>query len=602
MTGVWLVAMVGILGPGAMGAQAEIIVSEPVNVGAPINDTRDVQECDFSHDSLELYYAIGTGTGAAGGGYGGKDIFVSKRETPNSPWQEPVNLGPVVNSAGREMEPSISADSLELYFGCWTDYILRVCTRPSKDDPWGSPVMVGAPIGYDAYGPDISADGLSLYFASMRSGGYGGDDLWVTTRATTADPWGQPVNLGPDVNSGDQDWSPSISNDGLMLVFSRGLSGIWATMRRSVADGWGPAVQLEITGPGYLLGPALSPDGSTLYFQASKDWGGYGNDDFWQVRFIPVVDFNGDDTVDAADMALLVADWGKNNSSCDIGPFAWGDGIVDEKDLMVLTEWLMTPAHNAADVPCDVVLSWMGPSFADSYDVYLGTSFDDVNNATRDDPCGVLVSVGQTETTFDPEGVLEFSQTYYWRVDSVEVVLGSLDPVIYRGSVLSFTTEAYVYPIQSITAKASSSQGVMGPEKTVDGSGLGENDGHSTDAKDMWQSKSGLPQWIQFEFDQVYTLHELWVWNSNTELESLMSFGAKTVTVEYSTDGTTWTPLDGVPEFAKAPGTPGYTANTIVSFGGVSAKHVKLTIEKGWGAMPVVGLSEVRFFHIPDRP
>ncbi len=45
-------------------------------------------------------------------------------------------------------------------------------------------------------------------------------------------------------------------------------------------------------------------------------------------------------------------------------------------------------------------------------------------------------------------------------------------------------------------------------------------------------------------------------------------------------------------------GKPGYTANTIVSFAGVSAKYVKLTIEKGWGARPADGLSEVRFFCI----
>jgi len=91
------------------------------------------------------------------------------------------------------------------------------------------------------------------------------------------------------------------------------------------------------------------------------------------------------------------------------------------------------------------------------------------------------------------------------------------------------------------------------------------------------------------------------VWNSNTEFESFMSFGAKDVTIEYSADGTTWTLLEGVPEFAKAPGTLGYTANTVVSFGGASAKYVKLTINSTWGAAPAVGLSEVRFFYIPDR-
>ncbi len=41
--------------------------------------------------------------------------------------------------------------------------------------------------------------------------------------------------------------------------------------------------------------------------------------------------------------------------------------------------------------------------------------------------------------------------------------------------------------------------------------------------------------------------------------------------------------------------------NTTVSFGGVSAQYVKLTIEKGWGTTPSVGLSEVRFFYIPEK-
>ena len=142
----------------------------------------------------------------------------------------------------------------------------------------------------------------------------------------------------------------------------------------------------------------------------------------------------------------------------------------------------------------------------------------------------------------------------------------------------------------------------MGPETTVDGSGLDQNDGHSTNVNDMWLSQATPPQWIQYEFDKVYTLHEVWVWNSNQPVEPFLGFGARTVKVEYSTDGTIWTLLADVPEFAQASGAPGYTANTIVSFGGVSAKFVKLTIEKSWGATPSTGLSEVRFFYIPERP
>jgi hypothetical protein len=59
--------------------------------------------------------------------------------------------------------------------------------------------------------------------------------------------------------------------------------------------------------------------------------------------------------------------------------------------------------------------------------------------------------------------------------------------------------------------------------------------------------------------------------------------------------------LEGVPEFARASGEPGYRPNTTVGFGGVSARYVKLTIEVNWGVVSQTGLAEVRFFSIPDR-
>jgi len=225
----------------------------------------------------------------------------------------------------------------------------------------------------------------------------------------------------------------------------------------------------------------------------------------------------------------------------------------------------------------------------------------DVDSADRANPKGVLVSPGQTATSYDPPGLLEYGQTYYWRVDFVG---GGPTPTIYKGCVLDFTTEPFGRPIQNIAATASSSQLSMGPEKTVDGSGLDQHDGHSTAGTEMWLSNVAGPQpsWIQYQFDKVYALHELWVWNSNSAVEPFIGFGAQTVKIEYSTDGTKWTQLANVPEFARAPGQDAYVHNTTVSFGGVLAKFVKLTIEKGWGATPSVGLSEVRFFYIPDRP
>jgi hypothetical protein len=400
-------------------------------------------------------------------------------------------------------------------------------------------------------GPTISADGLALCFWSDRPGGYGLNDLWLTTRKAIHEGWGTPVNLGPMVNT-----------------------------------------------PAYEDPGSISADGRLLFFDSDRS-GGVGGDDLWQVPIVPIVDLNADGKVNEEDVAMMMRQqWGQADPRCDIAPMPWGDGIVNDEDLAVLLKHALEPVSDAVEVPLNVVLSWVPPQFAESYDVYLGTSAVDVSEATRDDPRGVLVSQGQTQTTYDPEGVLEFSETYYWRID---VVGPAPDSTIDRGLVVSFTTEAFSYPIRNMIATASSSMPGMSPERTVDGSGLDKTDGHSTDGNAMWFSTTAKPHWIQFAFDQIYALHELWVWNSNQVIEPILGFGAKTVKVEYSIDGATWTTLEAVPEFARAPGEPGYTPNTTVSFDGLLAKYVKLSIEANWGGLAQTGLAEVRFFHIPDR-
>jgi len=117
----------------------------------------------------------------------------------------------------------------------------------------------------------------------------------------------------------------------------------------------------------------------------------------------------------------------------------------------------------------------------------------------------------------------------------------------------------------------------------------------------MWLSSSEpLGAWIQYEFDKVYKLHEMWVWNSNQMVESAVGFGLKDVTIEYSANGTDWIELGDVPEFAQAPGTVGYAHNTTVGLGGIAAKYVRLTANSNWGGiMNQYGLSEVRFLYIP---
>ncbi|MCX5643382.1 MAG: LamG domain-containing protein, partial [Phycisphaerae bacterium] len=144
---------------------------------------------------------------------------------------------------------------------------------------------------------------------------------------------------------------------------------------------------------------------------------------------------------------------------------------------------VVSPADKATDVPRDATLSWTAGQYPATHDVYLGTVAADVNNASRTNK-GLLVSQGQADTSFDPAGVFAYGQTYYWRIDEVNK---SADGTINKGDVWSFTAEPYGYPITSITATASSSAASMGPEKTIDGSGL-TGDLHGTEGTTMWLS------------------------------------------------------------------------------------------------------------------
>ncbi len=257
-----------------------------------------------------------------------------------------------------------------------------------------------------------------------------------------------------------------------------------------------------------------------------------------------------------------------------------------------------SPEDEATDVPRDVVLSWAAGEFAATHDVYFGTSFDDVNAASRGNPRGVLVSQGQAATTFDPAGVLDFETTYYWRIDEVNA---APDNTIYKGEVWSFTSEPFAYAIANIIATSNGPvDAVATPQRTVDGSGINANDQASTDSTQMWLTTIPADEtlYIQYEFDRVYKLHEMLVWNYNVQFELLLGFGLKDVTVEYSADGEDWTVL-GDFEFARATAASTYTANTTVDFGGAPVKFVRINVNSGWGMMGQYGLSEVRFMYIP---
>jgi len=95
-----------------------------------------------------------------------------------------------------------------------------------------------------------------------------------------------------------------------------------------------------------------------------------------------------------------------------------------------------SPANGTIDVHPHAILSWFPGDFTDKHNVYFGTVFDDVEMANTENPLGVLVSHLQDANTYEPN-LLEFDQTYYWRVDEVTAPPES---VVFRGNVWSFST------------------------------------------------------------------------------------------------------------------------------------------------------------------
>jgi len=367
-----LFTMVFALGLAAEVANADFTFGTPTNLGPTVNGPDDVLGVSISFDGLEIYFCSDRP-----GGYGGYDLWMATRPTIDDDWSTPVNLGSTVNSQYTYMAPSISADGLTLYFSDY-DYSSQpylpggfgstdtwMVTRQMVDAPWSSPVNVGQPVNFTGGDicPNISADGLSLYFAcGVSRGGPGWYDLWLATRATTDNEWGAPKELGPSVNSPLIDICPSISSSGLVLFFSSNRTGgqgdydIWMTRRVTKEHSWRPPVNLGpvVNSSAIDCFPSISADGLTLYFGSDRP-GGSGDMDICQVSIIPIVDLNADGIVDAADMCIVVDHWGTDEPLCDIGPMPWGDGIVDVQDLIVLAEHLFEgiPPVEAEEVNVD---------------------------------------------------------------------------------------------------------------------------------------------------------------------------------------------------------------------------------------------------------
>ena len=269
--------------------------STPINLGSLVNSPLDDNRPAISKDGLSLYITSGRM-----GGFGGLDIWVSQRATVDDPWGPPQNLGPTVNSSSNDVAPAFSPDGHRMYFhsfrpgGCGIADIYVSRRRDTRDDfGWGPPEDLGCVVNtpYINAGPTIFEDettGITTLYFTVQNNPPGSDqgfDIYASTRTGDEGAFGPPV-LVPELSSPFRDTRTTIRRDGLEMILSSGRPGgvgsedLWVSTRASTLDPWSPPVNLGavVNTTAFDGGPALSFDGTTLYFHSNRPGGVGGND------------------------------------------------------------------------------------------------------------------------------------------------------------------------------------------------------------------------------------------------------------------------------------------------------------------------------------
>ncbi|MBH1512273.1 hypothetical protein A7Y00_20875 [Stenotrophomonas maltophilia] len=169
------------------------------------------------------------------GGPGGYDIWISHREGDRWRPATPVPF----NTPGRDFDPAFSADGRVVYFcsdragGQGGDDLYRVSM--GSDGRFGEPVNLGPAVNSaaDEFAPMLSPDGRTLLFSSDRAGGAGGHDLYSAAMIGGVAPPARP--LAGDLNTAAQEFDATFLGDGRTVVFARAQDFGSAPVRQFIA-------------------------------------------------------------------------------------------------------------------------------------------------------------------------------------------------------------------------------------------------------------------------------------------------------------------------------------------------------------------------------
>lgn len=214
-------------------------------------------------------------------------------------WSTPVNLGPPINTAARELSPALSPDELSLYFvsdrpgglgerDIWVSR--RACTDwQNPQCAWGDPVNLGPAVNSAALEScaTLSRDGHRLFFCSVREGGFGIADIYMARRVGSGpEEWEAAVHVGPPVNTelseGESAYFPGAGPGSANMYLSRANPALGDNgfdlysariTRRGTARGSVDPVE-ELNSAGFAdFGPTVSLDGTEIVFSSTRPGG-----------------------------------------------------------------------------------------------------------------------------------------------------------------------------------------------------------------------------------------------------------------------------------------------------------------------------------------
>jgi hypothetical protein len=276
--------------------------SEPVNVGAPVNSPATEQAGTLSRDGLSLYFT----SNRQPGGFGGNDIWVSQRACADCPWQTPVNLGAVINSAAAEGGANLSNDGQLLFFNSSrpggagsNDIYLARRVDPQDDFGWGPPELLGSDVNTAAFEAGAhylqsAEDGpANLYFSRGPSGNL--QEIYYAPVTRNGETLGPAVLVQELTDPATHEAVPTVRADGREVFFWSGRPGgpgggdLWTSTRRSVHEAWTPPENLgtAVNSPSLDFQPSLSFDARTLVFASNRPGSISGSLDIWMSTRTP---------------------------------------------------------------------------------------------------------------------------------------------------------------------------------------------------------------------------------------------------------------------------------------------------------------------------